>query len=322
MKKTILIILALITTACYSQVGDCPAQYICAGSPLTAVVDVTDELNPTNQGCLGVNEGTTSYWVQICAQTTGTIQFQIAPNGANNDYDWAVWNGSTCPPTTAPIRCSFAISNPGPGGDNTGVNSTNNAPQTDNSEGAGGNQWVQDINAIAGDCYTICINNYGTGSNNFTLSFSGTSTLNCSPLPIELTEFTCNSTDKFIELNWTTQSETNNDYFNVERSQNGINWQKISTIMGQGTSTTPFSYVLRDSYPPYGNNYYRLKQVDYNADFTYTEIINCNFENNNSEEVTYYNILGQVVNIHDSPSGLYLKQINNNGIINTYKIIK
>lgn len=264
MKFIFTIILLIISIKSFSQ-GDCPAQYVCAGGSFTAVVDVTDELNGTNNGCLAVNEGSTSYWYEICALTAGTIEFTIAPSGNNNDYDFAVWSGSTCPPTAAPVRCSFAISMAGPGGDNTGVSSANNAPQTDNSENAFGNQWVQDINAVAGQCFIININNYGTGSNNFNLTFGGTATLDCTLLPIELISFSAVESKNVVNIDWIVATQINNDRFVIERSSDGLFWEDIVTISGAGNASETMFYKHVDKNPLIGLNYYRLKQIDFNG---------------------------------------------------------
>lgn len=319
--RKILVILLLLTNYCYSQ-GDCPPQYSCIGGNLTAVVDVVDELNPINQGCLAVNEGTTSYWLQICAQTAGTIQFTIAPAGSNNDYDWAVWNGTNCPPTNSPIRCSYAVSNPGPGGDNTGVNSVNNAPETDNSEGVFGNQWTQDIVAGVGNCYTICINNYGTGSNNFTLTFGGTTILNCTPLPVEYFSFDCLTEEKDIKLTWTTASETNNSHFDLMKSKDAIYYTKIGTVLGNGTTTMIYEYQFLDHFPSIGDNYYQLWQYDLNGVEKRSNVIECSFTNDLIYIIQYYDILGREVNINNCVSGLYIRKLINQNNCLTEKYYK
>jgi hypothetical protein len=277
--------------------GDCPAQFVCVGGAFTAVVDVTDELNGINNGCLAVNEGTTSYWYQICVSTGGTIRFTIAPQGNNNDYDWAVWSGNTCPPTTTPIRCSFAISQPG--NDNTGVNSNNNAPQTDLTEGVGGNQWTQDINALANNCYIICVNNYGAGSNNFNLTFGGTATLSCIPLAIELWYFNGEITeDNYNLIKWSTITEIENDYFNIERSTNGNIWENIAKVNGAGNSNITQYYSYEDkNFTGNTNNYYRLKIFDFNGNYEYSNIISFNNQQikPNKMLLKRYNQLGQEV---------------------------
>ncbi len=296
--------------------GDCPAQFVCVGGAFTAVVDVTDELNGTNNGCLAVNEGTTSYWYQICVSTGGTIRFTIAPQGNNNDYDWAVWSGNTCPPTTTPIRCSFAISQPG--NDNTGVNSNNNAPQTDLTEGVGGNQWTQDINALANNCYIICVNNYGTGSNNFNLTFGGTAILSCIPLAIELSYFKGIPRNEYNIISWATLTETNNDYFSLEKSTNGEEWNVIYTVEGEGNSNTLSLYEYKDPIDISNLlNYYRLKQVDFNGESKYSEIIAVNNSILEKKLVRRYNTLAQ--DVDEYYMGLYFELYDDGTIEKIWK---
>ncbi|MBI2268820.1 MAG: hypothetical protein HYU69_00520 [Bacteroidetes bacterium] len=84
-------------------------------------------------------------------------------------------------------------------------------------------------------------------------------------LPIELLGFTAVSEKSFVKLNWSTATETNNDYFTVERSGNGSNYDLVQTIKGAGNNTTKLEYELIDSKPLKGINYYRLKQTDYDG---------------------------------------------------------
>lgn len=314
-----IILLGILSNNEAKSQGDCPAQFVCTGGNFTAVVDITDELNSSNNGCLAVNEGTTSYWYQICVSNGGTIQFTIAPQGNNNDYDWAVWSGNTCPPSTTPIRCSFAISNFGPGADNTGVNSVNNSPQTDLTEGAGGNQWVQDINALTNECFTICINNYGTGSNNFNLTFGGTATLSCTPLSVELWYFKGEITENnYNLLKWSTISELNNDYFILEKSTDMIIWENIAKVDGSGNSNEIIYYEYLDQ-NIIGNSisFYRLKQVDYNGNYEYSNILSFNNQQIINRIIKRYNQLGQEVN--DDYIGLIFELYSDGTIHKTIK---
>lgn len=266
MKIIFSLFLLLASLASHAQ-GDCPAAQVCAGGSFTAQSGGTDELGGGNNGCLSSNEASSSYWFRICTLTAGTIQFAINPSGANNDYDFAVWSGSNCPPTAAPIRCSYSlVTGSGGNGDITGVNSANNSPSTDNSEGAGGNQWVQDINAAAGQCYIININNYGNGSDAFALSFGGTATLTCVALPIELLSFTgqVDGSNNFLE--WKCASELNNEHFRLEKSTDGVNYSLANIVLGAGTSNTVTRYVMVDpNYKRGSYNYYKLSQVDFDG---------------------------------------------------------
>jgi hypothetical protein len=116
---------------------------------------------------------------------------------------------------------------------------------------------------------------------NFTSNTSGTCnlildnlTLNVtSPLPIELMDFTAQLQDKrTVALAWQTASEKNNDYFTVERSIDGENWIAIQEIKGAGNSNSVLSYDAEDILNEQGTFYYRLKQTDYDGEFTYSMI--------------------------------------------------
>ncbi len=89
-------------------------------------------------------------------------------------------------------------------------------------------------------------------------------------LPIELLDFTAHVTDKqTVHLNWQTSSEINNDFFTVEKSRNVLDWGSLTTIIGAGTSNEVLNYETDDNYPEMGITYYRLKQTDYDGQFTY-----------------------------------------------------
>ncbi|ADY51299.1 hypothetical protein Pedsa_0723 [Pseudopedobacter saltans DSM 12145] len=92
-------------------------------------------------------------------------------------------------------------------------------------------------------------------------------------LPISLTEFKGSKTYLGNLLSWTTLSETDNQYFELERSADGINFSSIKRLTGSGTSTERINYSYLDTNPLAGINYYRLKQVDKNGTFSYSENI-------------------------------------------------
>ena len=95
----------------------------------------------------------------------------------------------------------------------------------------------------------------------FTLASSSEST----PLPIELLYFTANEEEGYIILNWETAMEINNDYFIVEKSIDGNNWEQITTVPGAGISTSSITYVYVDKDICENTCYYRLTQVDYDG---------------------------------------------------------
>lgn len=93
------------------------------------------------------------------------------------------------------------------------------------------------------------------------------------PLPIELISFEGRTVGYANELTWSTASETNNDHFDVERSTDGLHFERIGTVAGAGNSQQMLHYALKDEAPINGINYYRLLQADANGATTYSSII-------------------------------------------------
>ncbi len=105
-------------------------------------------------------------------------------------------------------------------------------------------------------------------------------------LPIELLSFTAKKRDKVIQLNWTTASEINNDYFTIERSIDGIDFESILTVKGAGNSHQIINYTATDPDPPFGIFYYHLKQTDYDGKFENSYVIAV--ENNDNRTYVIY----------------------------------
>jgi len=96
---------------------------------------------------------------------------------------------------------------------------------------------------------------------------------NTSPLPVELIEFTADPVNNSEVLcKWITASEINNDYFVVERSRDGSGFEYVGTVDGAGNSVGTLSYNFTDTSPFKGISYYRLKQVDFNGAYSYSQI--------------------------------------------------
>jgi hypothetical protein len=96
---------------------------------------------------------------------------------------------------------------------------------------------------------------------------------NSHPLPIELISFTSVCENNVVDLNWSTASETNNDFFTVERSKDDQTWESIATISGAGNSNATLLYSAKDLQPIAGLSYYRLKQTDFNGAYSYSQIV-------------------------------------------------
>lgn len=107
---------------------------------------------------------------------------------------------------------------------------------------------------------------------------------NINPLPITLTDFSANCDVSGIVLKWITASEMHNNYFLIERSNDGIIWKDIAHIPSQGNSSVSKTYYYTDNDMDNENVYYRLSQVDYDGTLTRFKIIvsNCFYIENNS----------------------------------------
>lgn len=96
----------------------------------------------------------------------------------------------------------------------------------------------------------------------------------CVVLPIEIVSFEVSKNEDYNTLTWVTATETNNDYFTLERSIDGFNWAEIAAVDGSGTVSTPSFYEYKDyEFTKDAVNYYRLKQTDFNGLFEYFQII-------------------------------------------------
>lgn len=97
---------------------------------------------------------------------------------------------------------------------------------------------------------------------------------NVSPLPVELQDFSVHAINQNqAQISWATSSETNNDYFIVERTNNVGDFKELKRIDGSGNSNDLILYKTMDIEPLEGTSYYRLKQVDFDGNFKYSDPI-------------------------------------------------
>jgi hypothetical protein len=173
-------------------------------------------------------------------------------------------------------------------------------------------------------------------------------------LPVDLLAFNAQLNDDKVDLFWTTASEINNDYFTVERSKNGITFEKVVEVDGAGNSSSVLHYSTVDETPLEDISYYRLKQTDLNGQYKYSNIVSVNLHTRNvnvfpvpfAHELTIeikgsnkpirfemLNALGVVVykssfiqktTIKTShiPAGVYMIKLQNEDIFKIQKVIK
>jgi len=85
--------------------------------------------------------------------------------------------------------------------------------------------------------------------------------------------FQIESEQKCAELSWITMNEIDSDYFAVERSANGIEWQILKKIESAGNYFCQQEYSFVDVAPLHGTSYYRLRQVDLNGSFSFSKVM-------------------------------------------------
>lgn len=235
----------------------CPQmQPICSGSPIVfqAQSGGGSAAPGPNYGCLSTTPNPTWFYMEIA--TPGSMAIDLT---AGSDVDFAMWGPyanlaaaqADCNSYPSPIDCSYSSSN----------------------------VELMDIASVnAGEVYAVLVTNYANVIQNITLNqASGASaTTNCAivtPLPIGLLYFHAIPDEGKVNLEWETTSEQNNDYFEIEKSTDAINWQAISRKTGKGNSSTNVTYNHTDEEPFIGLSYYRLKQVDFDKSFQYSPIV-------------------------------------------------
>jgi hypothetical protein len=103
-----------------------------------------------------------------------------------------------------------------------------------------------------------------------------------SPLPVELLYFRGRRVEGTAVLTWATSSETDNDYFEVERSSDGVHFERAGYVLGKGNSSDVSSYRWIDEQIPATRLYYRLVQVDKDGSRHYSNIVVIDFSREES----------------------------------------
>lgn len=139
--------------------------------------------------------------------------------------------------------------------------------------------------------------------------------------PVEFVSFSATDLkDGTVGLNWTTASETNNDFFDVERSIDGLTFQSFHQVDGSGNSDRNIQYTARDFQPIEGKNYYRIKQVDFNGNTQYsnTTVVTMDASTTFSISPNPVTEFTQVIVPHsEEPTILRVLDVNGRVVLNT-----
>ena len=177
-------------------------------------------------------------------------------------------------------------------------------------------------------------------------------------LPVNLIGFRGKATTNGNLIAWSTLSETDNSHFELERSGNGTDFSVIKNIMGKGNSSVKTDYAYTDANAPAGTNYYRLKQVDRDGKYAYSNVIGIDNALFSTAFTVYPNPVADFVTINNAKAfksaavkvvditgksvyaksnisgsqftvdlttlkaGLYFVQISNDNEVNVVKILK
>ncbi|HEY5462570.1 MAG TPA: T9SS type A sorting domain-containing protein [Hanamia sp.] len=110
------------------------------------------------------------------------------------------------------------------------------------------------------------------------------------PAPVQLVSFNGTYSNGVANLNWQTSQEINNDRFELYRSFDGNDFELAATIAGAGNSSTPKNYSYQDRISPEGNNvYYKLRQIDIDGQFTFSNVVRLSTNSSNESFRIYPN---------------------------------
>jgi hypothetical protein len=242
----------------------------------------------------------------------------------------------------------------------TNMNCNNQANFTNLPLGGGSGQATTHSNPYnsASDCGTATVQSMNCNSFNLIIEGPGIPYQNIYmpntiALPVKFASLEVKENFDAIDIYWSTSLEINNDFFTVERSNDGSTWNSIQTVKASKESGLQ-SYSVSDNNPANGVNYYRIKQQDIDGNITYSSVLVKEFnataqvsifpnpsnsffkiEANNIQDMNIQitNMNGQVIKIDSNiennsitydvsglNAGIYNVQINNNGDIQNHKI--
>ena len=154
---------------------------------------------------------------------------------------------------------------------------------------------------------TVAVPKFGLSSfGDFGIGFGNT------VLPVTLTSFTATAVERRTVLDWKTESEYNNDYFDVQRSFDGTTFDLIGNVDGNGTTTEAHEYRFTDNNPVNGVNYYRLKQVDFDGTEHFSNIALVKFDFVQSADISF--------RPNPALDVLYVSGLKENAVVNIYNV--
>jgi hypothetical protein len=225
-------------------------------------------LSANNAGCnysYGLNDPNSGFMCATSTENTAWFKFTTEPSATSATFNFTNVAGSI----------QYGVFSGACGGPYTkaGTN-TNNNPANGrsavNDPCFASNAATQNFTVTGltpNTSYWLAVDGNAGANSTFDV-FGGTGVL-----PITLLNFDAVYSGGKVIINWTTLTEINNNFFAVERSRDGFNFEIISSLKGAGNSSSPLSYQIIDKNPLPGINYYRLKQVDFDNKYKDSKII-------------------------------------------------
>ncbi|MBU2912757.1 MULTISPECIES: T9SS type A sorting domain-containing protein [Reichenbachiella] len=125
----------------------------------------------------------------------------------------------------------------------------------------------------------------------------GTANAGETPLPVELYGFDVIKESNDVRIVWQTFSELNNDYFEVYRSKDGDRWSRVTRVDGMGTTNVPQQYQVSDISTVSGTHYYKLKQVDFDGQVKWSEVLRVQFRQRIADLIAWPNPVTDLLNL-------------------------
>jgi hypothetical protein len=277
------------TNLVFSQANDCGEEVNVCTTPSFAIIppDATNTIvdftagsgsdpltNPEgfNSGCL-ISGETSSTFMLISVVSAGTLSWTIGADAGTGCFDWIMWpytpGGATCiglqNGTLAPVACNWNGLCEG----FTGMAAAGSLP-------AGGEpvNFQTPLNVVPGNQYLLCLSNYSSVVMTVPINFIGTAVVSCSSLPTELMEIKTIPVTNYINVNWRVASENNVNFYELERSLDGLNFEFLTKQDAKGNSLVELNYAFNDFQVERNTDYYyRYKAVDFDGLYEYSPIV-------------------------------------------------
>jgi len=255
-----------------------PMAQTIASTSLTSLTFPIGKVTAYRPVTLAVTQGAatpTTYTAEVfnSAPVANGIPGTLGPTISTVRY-WSIVGNPTTSVTSSTVQITY-------GADDGATDNANlriaQGPST------GGGEWVDLGGTVTTG--TITSTNALTDFSTNTVYTLANTTTGTNPLPVELTSFTALAGKNSVELAWNTATEVNNFGFDIERktansqqltanNQSLIsNWTKVGFVNGHGTTNAPQGYSFTDASARVGKYSYRLKQIDHNGNFVYSQTV-------------------------------------------------